>query len=73
VDDTLYETQDADLLPRTETWVFDHNFFIILNLAVGGQFGGPAGATTAFPQSMLVDYVRVYARAGESSSSADGG
>jgi beta-glucanase (GH16 family) len=65
-DDTLYETQSSDLLPRTEPWVFDHTFFVILDLAVGGKFG-PTDATTVFPQSMLVDYVRIYARAGESS------
>lgn len=43
-------------------WVFNHPFFVILNLAIGGNFGGPVGAETVFPQSMLVDYVRVYRR-----------
>ena len=37
-------------------------FFLILNLAVGGAFGGPVAPDTVFPQSMLVDYVRVYQR-----------
>jgi beta-glucanase (GH16 family) len=60
VDDQLYETQSADMLPASQPWVFDHPFFIILDLAVGGQFGGPVDSSTAFPQSMLVDYVRVY-------------
>lgn len=41
-------------------WVFDHGFFLLLNMAVGGNFGGPVGADTQFPASMLVDYVRVY-------------
>lgn len=41
-------------------WVFDHPFYIILNLAVGGDFPGPVDATTPFPSRMLVDYVRVY-------------
>jgi beta-glucanase (GH16 family) len=41
-------------------WVFDHPFYIILNLAVGGDFPGPVDATTPFPARMLVDYVRVY-------------
>lgn len=40
-------------------WVFDQPFFIILNLAVGGRWPGPPDATTRFPQSLLVDYVRV--------------
>ncbi len=60
VDDQLYETQSADLLPASQTWVFDHPFFVILDLAVGGSFGGAIGASTPLPQSMLVDYVRVY-------------
>ena len=67
VDGALYETQSADTFPDSQPWVFDQPFFVILNLAVGGQFGGSAGASTPFPQSMLVDYVHVYARAGESS------
>jgi beta-glucanase (GH16 family) len=41
-------------------WVFDHPFYIILNLAVGGDWPGPVDATTPFPSQMLVDYVRVY-------------
>ena len=41
-------------------WVFDHPFFIILNLAVGGQLPGPVGLDTVFPAQFLVDYVRVY-------------
>ncbi len=40
-------------------WVFDHPFFIILNLAIGGIFDGLPTASTAFPQQMLVDYVSV--------------
>ena len=41
-------------------WIFDHPFYIILNLAVGGDFPGPIDASTPFPSSMLVDYVHVY-------------
>ncbi|MBW6466933.1 MAG: CIA30 family protein [Brevefilum sp.] len=41
-------------------WVFNHPFYIIMNVAVGGNFGGAVGADTTFPQSMLVDYVRLY-------------
>jgi hypothetical protein len=40
--------------------VFNHPFFLLLNLAVGGNFAGPVGAETEFPQSLLVDYVRLY-------------
>jgi len=41
-------------------WVFDHPFYIIINLAVGGNFVGAPNSETIFPQTMLVDYVRVY-------------
>ncbi|MGW0503856.1 family 16 glycosylhydrolase [Micromonospora sp. NPDC003241] len=41
-------------------WVFDHPFFMILNVAVGGNWPGYPDGSTQFPQQMLVDYVRVY-------------
>lgn len=44
-------------------WVFEQPFFIILNLAVGGQFPGPIGLDTVFPTQLYVDYVRVYQKA----------
>ncbi len=60
VDDTIYKVVTRDDLPRETQWVFDHPFFIILNVAVGGNFVGPPNASTVFPQTMLVDWVRVY-------------
>jgi beta-glucanase (GH16 family) len=47
------------------TWVFDHDFFMLINVAVGGRLGGDPDNTTVFPQTMLVDWVRVYQRVGE--------
>jgi beta-glucanase (GH16 family) len=44
-----------------DRWVFDHPFFMILNVAVGGHWPGYPDASTVFPQTMLVDYVRVSA------------
>ncbi len=41
-------------------WAFDHSFFLLLSLAVGGQWPGPPDATTPNPSEMLVDYVRFY-------------
>jgi beta-glucanase (GH16 family) len=41
-------------------WVFDHPFFLLLNVAVGGNWPGNPDDTTTFPQTLLVDYVRVY-------------
>lgn len=41
-------------------WVFDHPFFLLLNVAVGGRWPGYPDASTVFPQTLQVDYVRVY-------------
>jgi beta-glucanase (GH16 family) len=62
VDGLLYKTRTPADLPAGKAWVFDHPFFIILNVAVGGDWPGNPDATTVFPQQMLVDYVRVYQR-----------
>jgi beta-glucanase (GH16 family) len=62
VDNDLYATRTPADLPSGAQWVYDHPFFIILNLAVGGNWPGPPDATTSFAASMLVDYVRVYQR-----------
>lgn len=59
VDDILYHTATpADVAPNQ--WVFNDPVFLLLNVAIGGNFGGPVGADTTFPQEMVVDYVRVY-------------
>ena len=62
VDHTLYETRTPADLPAGKTWVYDHPFFILLNVAVGGDWPGNPDRTAVFPQRMLVDYVKVYAR-----------
>jgi beta-glucanase (GH16 family) len=62
VDGHLYATRTPDELPAGTTWVFDHPFFLIMNVAVGGSWPGNPDSTTVFPQQMLVDYVRVYKR-----------
>lgn len=63
VDGLLYKTRTPADLPAGKAWVFNHPFFMILNVAVGGNWPGNPDATTVFPQQMLVDYVRVYQRA----------
>ncbi|MDB4981848.1 MAG: glycoside hydrolase family 16, partial [Myxococcales bacterium] len=64
-DDTLYETRTSADVPTdggpSTKWVYDHPFFLLLNLAVGGRFPGPPDGTV-FPQTMLIDYVRAYSR-----------
>lgn len=58
VDDFLYQRiAKADL---SGDWVFDHPFFLIFNVAVGGNYVGFPTDQTPFPQQMSIDYVRVY-------------
>jgi len=65
VDRELFVTRThADLRPG-QIWEFDHPFYLLLNVAVGGDWPGNPDASTVFPQTMLVDYVRVYRRLGE--------
>ena len=66
VDDQLYETQTPANVPSGGTWAFDHPFFLLLNVAVGGTWPGDPDTTTTFPQTMKVDWVRAYQK-----SSAD--
>jgi beta-glucanase (GH16 family) len=47
-------------VPAGGQWVFDHPFFVLLNIAVGGNWPGSPEGSTRFPQTMLVDYVRLY-------------
>ena len=59
LDDRLYRTlTPGDLGGRP--WVFDHDCFLLVNVAVGGTFSQRPDSSTAFPQTMLIDYVRVY-------------
>ena len=58
-DQTLYHTVTPGDLPG-HSWVFDHDFYLLINVAVGGHFSAVPDASTAFPQAMLVDYIRVY-------------
>jgi beta-glucanase (GH16 family) len=72
VDNQLYATRTPADLPAGTTWVYDHPFFIILNVAVGGSWPGNPDNTTVFPETMLVDYVRVYQRSGSTLPGARG-
>jgi beta-glucanase (GH16 family) len=60
IDGSPYQSITRADLPSGASWVFDHPFFIILNVAVGGNFVGAPDDSTEFPQTMLVDWVRVY-------------
>jgi beta-glucanase (GH16 family) len=58
VDDVLYNQITPDDVPGE--WVFNDSFYMILNMAVGGNLPGSPNQDTVFPQEMLVDYIRVY-------------
>lgn len=62
VDDpaNIYRVVDAGDLPEGGEWVFDRPFYLIMNLAIGGDWAGAPDATTPNPAEILVDYVRVY-------------
>jgi beta-glucanase (GH16 family) len=59
IDDYLYATKTTTNV-SPERWPFDQRFHILLNLAVGGNWPGSPNSSTGFPQTMEVDYVRVY-------------
>jgi len=71
VDGKLYSTKTPADIPKGQRWVYDHPFFIVLNLAVGGNMPGSPDHSTVLPQRMLVDYVRVYSW--KQSIAGDGG
>jgi beta-glucanase (GH16 family) len=60
LDGSSYRKVTRSTLPIDSRWVFDHPFFILLNVAVGGDWPGNPDPTTTFPQSMVVDWVRVW-------------
>jgi beta-glucanase (GH16 family) len=61
VDDILYSTQNSwSTTAAPFPAPFDERFYILFNVAVGGNFPGAPTATTEFPVTMEVDYVRVY-------------
>ncbi len=62
VDNQPYFVATPPDLPGGAEWVYDHPFFMILNVAVGGDYVGSPDGSTTFPQTMLVDHVRVYER-----------
>jgi beta-glucanase (GH16 family) len=56
-----YAYFDFKRMPGSDCWPFDKAFYLILNVAVGGNWGGKYGVDESiFPQKLLVDYVRVF-------------
>ncbi|WP_207083447.1 MULTISPECIES: glycoside hydrolase family 16 protein [Nocardioides] len=61
----FHQASPTDVAPHE--WVFDHPFFLLANLAVGGNFGGALAADVVFPVSFTIDHVRVYRASGDPS------
>ena len=59
VDEKLVYTFNPQL-KNEDISPFDKNFFIIINMAIGGNFGGPEVDNTIFPQGFIIDYIKVY-------------
>ena len=63
VDDHVYETHTpSDAAQSGGTWAFTQPNYIIVNLAVGGNWPGNPNGSTTFPQKLLIDWVRVYSK-----------
>lgn len=61
VDDFLYQRITKDQIEEAgNEWVFNKDFYLLLNVAVGGSYVGFPSADTPFPQQMVIDYVKVY-------------
>ncbi len=58
VDGAVYQSVTPQQIPAGAPWVFDQQFFVLLNVAVGGGFAGAPDSSTKLPQEMIVDYVR---------------
>ena len=64
VDSEVYRAINSSEVVARGDWVFDHEFFVLLNLAVGGNpVPDPDLSGTSFPAEMLIDYVRIFERA----------
>jgi beta-glucanase (GH16 family) len=56
---TYFTARRRHIVDRYGEWPFDHRFFLIVNVAVGGSWGGPPDGTTHWPQRMVIDWIRV--------------
>lgn len=60
LDGSVYKTVTPADLPAGAAWPFKHPYFLLMDLAVGGEWPGSPNASTHFPAQMLVDWVRVW-------------
>jgi beta-glucanase (GH16 family) len=59
VDDKMYFSATPDSVAPNE-WVYEHPFYLLLNMAVGGNLGGPLDPNLPETNTLLVDYIRIY-------------
>jgi beta-glucanase (GH16 family) len=59
VDEKEYFSANADSVSPNE-WVYDHPFYLLLNMAVGGNLGGPLDPDLPESNKLAVDYIRLY-------------
>jgi beta-glucanase (GH16 family) len=62
VDGNVYHSVTRGSLGDHREWVYDQPFFLLINLAVGGNYVGDPTTATSFPAEYKVDYIRVYQR-----------
>lgn len=60
LDDVLFHEITPAIVGAGQPWPFNADFFLIFNVAVGGNWPGSPDGNTIFPQRMIVDYVRVF-------------
>lgn len=61
MDNEIYFIYSRPNIPTSDNWPFDQKFFLILNIAVGGVWGGLQGIDNSiFPQRMIIDYVKIF-------------
>ena len=62
LDDVKFASPKPSDVPSGGKWVFDHTFYLLVNLAVGGSWPGDPDGTTSLPQELRVDWVRAYTK-----------
>jgi beta-glucanase (GH16 family) len=60
LDGSVYKTITPAALPTGAAWPFKHPYFLLMDLAIGGEWAGSPSRTTLFPARMVVDWVRVW-------------
>jgi beta-glucanase (GH16 family) len=60
VDGINYKIVDKATITNQADWIYDHPFYIILDIAIGGSWPGNPDSTNVWPQKMYISYVKLY-------------